>query len=106
MAKVELDIARNVRTIEWLKAELVGGIGSLFKALIKDSEESILDSLANVVVACYLLGKRLGVGFSRLDLKVEQKVTANINKVHEIEKWYGDFTALQYYLAERHGEQV
>lgn len=103
MAKPELDIARNVRTIEWLKAELVGGVSALFKALMKNSEESILDALANVVVACYLLGKRLGINFSRLDLKVESKVGANISKAHEIEQWYGDFTAFRRYLEERTG---
>lgn len=103
MAKPELDIARNVRTIEWLKAELVGGVSGLFKALLKNSEENILDALANVVVACYLLGKRIGVGFSRLDVKIESKVAANITKNHEIEQWYGDFTALKKYLEERAG---
>ncbi|HHW14773.1 MAG TPA: hypothetical protein GXX28_07550 [Firmicutes bacterium] len=103
MAKPELDIARNVRTIEWLKAELVGGVSALFKALLKNSEETILDSLANVVVACYLLGKRLGVSFSRLDAKIENKVAANITKRHEIEQWYGDFSSFLRYLEERAG---
>lgn len=104
MAKPELDIARNVRTIEWLKAELVGGVSSLFKALLKNSEEAILDALAKVVIACYLLGKRLGIGFSRLDMKIESNVTANIAKAHEIEQWYGDFSALRRYLEERVGD--
>ncbi len=103
MAKPELDIARNVRTIEWLKAELVGGVSALFKALIRNSEEAILDALANVVVASYLLGKRLGIPFSRLDLKIESKVAANITKAHEIEQWYGDFSAFRRYLDERTG---
>lgn len=103
MAKPELDIARNVKTIEWLKAELVGGVSALFKALIKNSEEAILDALAKVVIACYLLGKRLGIPFSRLDLKLESNVSANITKAHEIEQWYGDFSSLRRYLDERTG---
>ncbi|MDI6871490.1 MAG: MazG-like family protein [Bacillota bacterium] len=103
MAKPELDIARNVRTIEWLKAELVGGVSALFKALLKNSEDAILDALANVVVACYLLGKRLGIPFSRLDVKIENKVSANITKSHEIEQWYGDFSSFRRYLEERAG---
>jgi hypothetical protein len=103
MAKPELDIARNMRTIEWLKAELVGGVSGLFRALIKNSDEAILDALANVVVACYLLARRLGITFSRFDMQVESKVTANITQNHEIEQWYGDFTAFRRYLEERTG---
>jgi hypothetical protein len=103
MAKPELDIARNVRTIEWLKAEMVGGVSALFKALMKNSEEAILEALATVVIAAYLLGKRLGIPFSRLDVKIEAKVSANIAKHHEIEQWYGDFSGFRRYLEERTG---
>lgn len=104
--KPELDIARNIRTIEWLKAELVEWVSSLFKAMIKNSEDAILDALASIIMVCYLLGKRLGISFSRLDMKVEQTVSANINKTHEIEKWYGDFTSLQQYLTERYEDEI
>lgn len=93
-----IDIARNAKTIEWLKAELIGGVSALFKAMLKNHEEAITDSLANIVVACYLLGKRMGITFSRLDIKIENKVAVNITKGHEIEQWYGDFTALSNYL--------
>ena len=93
-----VDIARNSTTIEWLKAELVGGVSALFKAMLKNHEEAITDSLANIIVACFLLGKRMGIPFSRLDVKVDNKVRANISKGHEIEQWYGDFTALSNYL--------
>lgn len=97
----ELDIARRLQTIEWLKAELVGGVSALFKSMLKNSEDSTVDALANIVVACYLLGRRLGVSFSHLDSKVESKVKANISPPHEIEEWYGDFSALDHYLRER-----
>ncbi|MBE3575622.1 MAG: MazG-like family protein [Firmicutes bacterium] len=97
----EPDIARNVRTIEWLKAEIVGGSAQLFRSMLRNSEDAILDSLANVVVACYLLARRLGMTFARLDLKIEAKVKANISKGHEIEEWYGDFSALDAYLTDR-----
>ena len=67
------DIARNIKTIEWLKTELVAGISSLFKGMLKSNEELIADSLANIVVGCYLLGKRLGLPFGALDEKSVKK---------------------------------
>ncbi len=101
IARQESDIARNVRTIEWLKAEMMSEVAGVFKALLKNSEEAIVDGLANIIIAAYLLGKRLGISFSRLDMKISTKVKANIDKAHEIEKWYGDFSSLSRYLEEK-----
>ncbi len=97
----EVDIARRLQTIEWLKAELVGGVSALFKAMLKNGEDSTADALASVVMACYLLGRRLGVSFAHLDSKVQNKVKANISPPHDIEEWYGDFSALDHHLRER-----
>ncbi len=95
------DIARNLKTIEWLKTELVASISSLFKGMLKTSDETCADSLANIVVGCYLLGKRLGLPYATLDAKVKEKIKANIDQNHEIEMWYGDFSALKRHLSER-----
>jgi hypothetical protein len=97
-SKPDLDIARNLRTIEWLKVELMGGLATLYKALISNNNERILDALANIIVGCYILGKRLGIPFSRLGTKIHNKIKVNIEQNHEIEEWYGDFSALLHYL--------
>ncbi len=96
-----VDIARNIKTIEWLKTELIAGISSLFKGMLKNSDELIADSLANIVVGCYLLGKRLGLPYGALDEKIGEKVKANLEQGHEIEAWYGDFSLLKRYLTGR-----
>ena len=62
----DINIAKNVRTIEWLKAEMVTGLGSLFKAMVKNQEEVILDALASLIMGCYFLGKRLGFAYNRI----------------------------------------
>ncbi|MEW6662962.1 MAG: MazG-like family protein [Bacillota bacterium] len=94
----EVDIARNFRLLEWLKAELVGGVAALLRAAVKGSQEAILDALAGIVVTAYLLGKRLGVSFARLDAKMRDKLESSISEDHEIECWYGDLSALLYHL--------
>ncbi|MGE5581592.1 MAG: MazG-like family protein [Bacillota bacterium] len=94
-------IIKNVRIIEWIKAEIISGSGALFKAMIKNNEEMILDSLAGLVMECYFLGKRLGVPFERLDARIEQKLQSSQLQEHEIEEWYGDVTNFQNYLKER-----
>ena len=44
----DINIVKNVRTIEWLKAELVSGIGALLKAMVKNNEEVILESISTL----------------------------------------------------------
>lgn len=88
----EIDIARNVRAIEWLEAELVHETGSLLHALVKNNEEGAVDSLAAVVISTYLLSRRLGYGFPRLDSKVRARLQASLEQEHELEQWYGDIS--------------
>jgi len=84
-----------------LKTELLEGVTGLFRALIQGGEKKILDSLASVVISSFLLSKRLGIGFYSLDDKIEKKIKVNIENDHEIERWYGDLTALLDYIHEQ-----
>ena len=97
----EIDIARNIRAIEWLKAEIIDGIASLMKALLKNGEDAIVDALAAIVISCYLLGRRLGFGFNRVDERVMQKLESEIEAEHELEQWYGDLSLLRRYREEK-----
>lgn len=94
----DIDIAKNFKVIEWLKSELLSHVSVLYKAMIQTGEDMVLESLANIIVSAYLLGKRMGIGFAHIDSKVEAKVKANMDSQHELEKWYGDFSSLFYYL--------
>ena len=93
----EVDVARNLRTIEWLKAELVGGVSALFRSLWKGGDEAILEALASVIIVCYLLTRRLGVHFVRLELKLESQLRRYVSEGHELEEWFGDLSALERY---------
>ncbi len=97
----DINIVKNVRIIEWIKAEIVAGLGSLFKAMVKNNEEMILDALAGLVMGCYFLGKRLGIPYHKLDLEIEERLKSSHLQEHEIEEWYGDVTNLEHYIKER-----
>ncbi|NPV26764.1 MAG: hypothetical protein HPY81_04745 [Firmicutes bacterium] len=94
----EFNITRNIRVIEWLKAELVEAVAALFKGMLKGSEEAIVDGLASILITAYILGRRVGISFSRLDLMIQTKLKLSIHEAHEVEKWYGDLSALYEYL--------
>lgn len=94
-------IAKNIKIIEWLRADLVTSLATLFKAMLKGSEDLILDALASLVMTCYILARRLGLNFSRIDLKVEEKLRQGIDENHELEKSYGDISSLLNYLVDK-----
>ncbi len=97
----DLNITKNVRAIEWLKGEMVTAVGTLFKALARDSEAAIVNALAGLILSCYFLGKRLGVPFQKIDETVEQLLESPQMQEHEIEEWYGDVSSLENYWQER-----
>ncbi|MGI6685505.1 MAG: MazG-like family protein [Bacillota bacterium] len=96
----DMDIMKNLKVIEWLKAELVASVAALFKAMVKGSEELILDCITGIIITTYILGIRVGIPFSRIDLSVKTRLRDNSMKEHEVEKWFGDITNLRYYMEE------
>ncbi|MCL6480057.1 MAG: MazG-like family protein [Peptococcaceae bacterium] len=97
----ESDIAKNIRVIEWLKADLITLLSALYKGMLRGSEQKLLDALSGIIVTCYVLGRRLGFTFSSIDVAVEAKLRKGIEESHEVEKWYGDLTMFLAYLMDR-----
>lgn len=98
----EFDITRNIKMIEWLKSELLADISSLFKALVngmkEEIHETVSDSLANLILVCYLLGNRLGINYNTIELKIERKIKLGLIEKHDVEKYYGDLSELSKHL--------
>lgn len=96
-----IDVTKNIKMIEWLKSELLTTIASLYELLVKGvngSQDALVDFLANIILVTYLLGKRLGVNFLRIDMRIEDKIKLGIVEKHKIEEWYGDLSDLKHYL--------
>ncbi|WHH57552.1 MazG-like family protein [Petroclostridium sp. X23] len=98
----DLDITRNIKMIEWLKSELLTDIAALFKALMNgmkdDAQDILAETISNLIVICYLLGKRLGISYHMIDLKMEDKLRLGIIEGHELEKSYKDLSELSKHL--------
>ncbi|OAT80867.1 MazG-like family protein [Desulfotomaculum copahuensis] len=100
-ANQEPGITKNIRVIEWLKADLLTSLSALFKGMLRGSEERLLDALGSIIITSYVLGKRLGISYTRIDLKVENKLRQGIDEDHEMERWYGDLSALLAHLGDK-----
>lgn len=100
----DVDITKNIKMIEWLKSELLTAVALLFETLargIKNSQEIVLDAIANIILVTYLLGRRLGLSLESIDSKIKDKAKLGRIEEHNIEKWYGDLSELLNHLNKR-----
>lgn len=98
------DITKNVKLIEWMKKEIIMSVGDLYDLIfrgVKPLDEALQDTLANIIMMTYLLGKRLGVNFKDIDYQINEKIKKGIKEDHSVESWYGDFTNLKDHLEKR-----
>lgn len=95
--KKDMDIIKNVRTIESLKSELLTSIAYLYELLAKgedDIKEDLEDVISNIMLLSFLLSKRLGLNYEDINSTLEDKTKLNILDGHKIERWYGDLSEL------------
>lgn len=104
LAKQEIDVARRVKAIEYLKAELVGNNAKLMYKMLSADEEEILSALGDLILTGYILARRCGLDLGKLDHEVLEKARGQAAARADLEKWYGDYTSLIHYLLERSGQ--
>ena len=96
-----MGITKNIKLIEWLKTEILKSISELYQILFKgskDSGQAVTDTIANNILVSYLLARRLGITFTDIDNKIEEKIKIGITDQHEIERWYRDLSELSGHL--------
>lgn len=98
----EIDITRNIKVIDWLKSELLTDIANLFRILVngmkQEIHESVSETLSNLILICYLLGRRLGISYNSIEIKIENKIKLGLIEDHSVEKYYGDLSELSRHL--------
>lgn len=101
----EIDIATHLKVVEWLKAELLDSVAILFRSLLKNGSDATSDALATIIIVAYTLGRRVGISFQAIDMRLRYKLNTSINEAHEIEQWYGDLSELQKYLENKENKK-
>ncbi|PTX62429.1 MazG-like nucleotide pyrophosphohydrolase family protein [Melghirimyces profundicolus] len=94
-------IAKSMKVIEWLKTEILDQIANLYKGLHNSNQSLIADSLASLVVATYVLARRVGISFREVDQAVTRKLREAAKERHQLEDWYGDLSQLEEYINKR-----
>lgn len=93
-----IDITRNIRIIEMLKSELLEDVAQLYRMMasqhVDDTKKKVTETLSNVIVISYLLGKRLGIEYEGVEKSILSKIRLGLIEENEIEKFYGDLSEL------------
>lgn len=100
MESRSLDVMKASKAIEELKVELLKSQGQFMQGTLHALEKEILESLAGMVGVSYLLVRRLGFDFSRLDRVLYSKMSSWEKEDYlELESEWGDISLLLGYLA-------
>ncbi len=99
--KREHDRPADPKVVEWLKANLVENVGVLFKTLYKAGNDASIDALAALIINTYILGRRIGINFQILDMRIKHQINTSIGDFNEVDQIYGDLTQLQSYIESR-----
>lgn len=94
----EIDVAKNLKMIDWLKAEMVDALALLFKSLLQKSSDAVCDALATLIILAYILGQKVGVGFAAVDTKIKNKLHLSLDDSLGGEEWQGNLSELLGYL--------
>ncbi|WP_313755887.1 MazG-like family protein [Tissierella sp.] len=97
MKNKDIDIIKNMKTVEWLKAQLLNTVANLYSTLADGEEstkENLEDIISNLILESLLLGKRLGLDYENIESALRDNIKLNLIEEHKIEKWYGDLSIL------------
>jgi hypothetical protein len=103
LVRKTIDIAGNIHRIDWLKSEMLSALSDLNRALLDAGDttrEKITDCLSTIVLACYLLARRLGVSYETVDAGVRDKVKLGLMEEPDIETRFGDLSLLHDHMRE------
>lgn len=85
----ELDITKNIKTIEGFKSQLLTGVAELFESMVDGSAttKERAEILSDILIVTYLLSDKLGISYNTLDLKVLSRIKVGILEEKGTTEW-------------------
>lgn len=97
----DFDLARNIKAIEWLKTEIVVNAAMVCRALQSTKDQLVQEALADTMLCCYLLARKLGVSYSRLENAVQERARKAFLDDPASRQWSRDLSDLAEHLQVR-----
>ncbi|MGB9679716.1 MAG: MazG-like family protein [Thermoanaerobacteraceae bacterium] len=98
--KNNFDIAKNIKSIENLKLNILNSTASLFTNFNQDvTGEELLDDICNILISGYLLSERLGNDFKDTDEEIIKKL--KLQSINMLDETGYNVNDLEKYLKKR-----
>ncbi|MBQ7717941.1 MAG: hypothetical protein IJT38_01390 [Clostridia bacterium] len=73
--KDELDITKNIRLTEYLKADIIGSTSELYKRMAQNADSrDVAEAIGDIILKAYLLSDTLGIGYVAVDSKLAELI--------------------------------
>ncbi len=98
-------VSTNMRAIDTIKGEILSEVANLYRNLAACDEiegyDAVREGLATIIAMDYLLAKRLGIGFSAVDGRINELLNIAIDNNHELELEFSDMSELKKHINSR-----
>lgn len=97
---MEVDVVKSLKAIDELEVEMLKSLWVFQRGALEGSDTAMIQGLADIVGISYLLTRRLGFDFTRLDRTLIQGlVDWKESDTMKLESQWGDLSLLLSYLA-------
>lgn len=105
MSNENFDIIGNINTIDGYKTYLIGFIADLFSTMNKSKgntayNDEIIDEIADIIICSYLIGKRIGINYDKIDKRIMDKLKIGLLEDSSFDRFGQDYSSLISYLRE------
>lgn len=105
MSKENFDIIGNMNSIDGYKTYLIGFVADLFATMNKSKgntayNDEIIDEIADIIICSYLIGKRIGINYDKIDKRVMDKLKVGLLEDKGADRFGQDYSSLISYIRE------
>lgn len=98
----KIDVIKNIKKIENLKSEILVNVSNLFKTLVEDEKQDVLETavneLSNIIILCHLLGRNLGIEYNDIYGKIKKEVRLKLINKYSIDENHEDLLEFMSYI--------
>lgn len=109
MGNENFDIIGNMNSIDGYKTYLIGFVADLFATMNKSKgntayNDEIIDEIADIIICSYLIGKRIGISYDKIDKRVMDKLKVGLLEDKGLDRFGQDYSSLIAYIREGRSE--
>mgnify|MGYP001225700921 CR=1 FL=1 len=91
-------IAKQRKVVDELKTEMVERLAAVFRGVHEADGDVVAEQMAAMLLLQYVLARRLGIPFHRLEENMLQQIRIHKQMGHPLEADFGDWSVLEEYM--------